>query len=354
MRYYFIAGALLVLIVVLCVCYYVSRPAATAVPGLDYTKAAVPRHVTALKHQDPAERKRAAQALWQIGVYAKEATPALLAGTKDPNPEVRAAVAQTLGRTSQGTQDAVPALVQALHDPSADVRAAAAKSLAEIWVGASVPVLMAERGGTNSESPKRRPGQGDPAFIAAAQSAIPALTAALQDADARIRTHAAEALAVTGPLAQSAVDALLPLLKDADDNARLQATLALEGIGPGAKSAVRQLAANLREDKIVGIRVNSASALGRIHGNAEVAVPALLHAALNDPEPDVRTWAMMGLDAFGPEAKSAIPAIRQAAGEAKFGDDPRRQWALTQLAERLECKSPPPNPERQSGPPTGR
>ena len=158
---------------------------------------------------------------------------------------------------------------------------------------------------------------------------------------------------MTGPLAQPAVDALLPLLKDADDNARLQATLALEGIGPGAKAAVPQLAANLREDKIVGIRVNSASALGRIHGNAEVAVPALLHAVLNDPEPDVRTWAMMGLDAFGPEAKSAIPAIRQAAGEAKFGDDRRRQWALTQLAERLEGKSPPLNPERRSGPPTG-
>jgi hypothetical protein len=350
MRSAVIAGALLTLIVVLFVCYHVSRPAATAVPGLDqsvYTPAAVPGHVTTLKHQDPAERKRAARALWQIGVYAKEATPALLAGAKDPDPEVRAAVAQALGRTSQGTQDAVPALVQALQDLSADVRAAAAKSLAEIWVAAFVPASV------TGDAPKRRAGQGDPAFTAAARSAIPALTAALQDADARVRAHAAEALVATGPLAQPAVDALLPLLKDADDNARLQATLALEGIGPGAKAAAPQLAANLREDKVVGIRVNSASALGRIHGHAEVAVPVLLHAALYDPEPEVRTWAMFGLDAFGPEAKSAVPAIRQAAGEPRFRDDPRLQQALSQLAERLEGKSPPPNPERRSGPPRG-
>src|SRR5262245_29306857 len=265
MRPYFKkAGSLLALsaVLVACLVYVNRRPIPTALPGLDkseYTPAAVPGHITALKHDEPAERKRAARALWQMGVYAKEATPALLAAAKDPDPEVRAAVDQALGRTSQGTQDAVPVLVEALEDTDAAARAAAAKSLAEIWTAAvaPAPAEAGPKGRPNQVAAKRPPVQRDPAFTAAAKSAIPALTAALGDADARVRAHAAEALAVTGPLAQAAVDALLPLLKDADDNARLQATLALEGVGPGAKAAVPQLASNLRDEKVVGIRVNS-------------------------------------------------------------------------------------------------
>jgi HEAT repeat protein len=145
------------------------------------------------------------------------------------------------------------------------------------------------------------------------------------------------------------VDNLLTLLQDTDDNTRLQATLALGAIGPGAKAAVPQLAANLRDDKVVGIRANAAAALGRIRVNAAVAVPALLHAALNDPEPDVRGWAMNGLGAFGPEAKSAIPALREAAQDPKLGEDQRRQQAVAQLADRLEGKVPA-NSGRRSGP----
>jgi HEAT repeat protein len=327
--------------------------------GLDrseFTAQAVPGQIRALKDPDAAVRTRAATALWQIGVYAKDATPELLAIAKDAHPEVREAVAKALGRTSQGTQDALPALIEALKDKEAGVRAAAAASLTEIWIADK------QSAGSETSSPAR-PGPRSssappviplsPKSEKAAQPAIPLLTVALRDPDARVRGHVAAALAETGLLAQPAVDELVHIIdKDTDDNARLQAVLALGNIGPGARAAVPVMVKMVRHEKVDGIRVNTAAGLGMIRCDAEKVVPALVEAFLKDEHPDVRTWAMISIDQFGPEGKIALPALKAAAAEPKTKEDPELQRRITRLIARLEGKplSPDTTPSKRSGP----
>jgi HEAT repeat protein len=303
------------------------------VPGTDlshFHPSVVPEHIETLKSTDAADRKKAAKILWQIGVAAREATPTLLQTAKDADPEVREAAVKALGRTSQETKDALPVLIEALNDDQAEVRAAAAISLAEVW-------RMGGKGRSAAGSARvGRPGEGRnnqggnprtivpliPSYEALAQKAVPLLTAALRDADARVRTHAAEALAEAGPLAEPAVSDLVQILqKDTGPDARLQATLALANIGPRAKAAVAVLVEKLRGEKADGVRVNTAVALGMIRSSPETVVPALVDTFLKDEHPDARLAAMGSLGQFGPEAKIAIPLLREAA------KDPANQLA---------------------------
>jgi HEAT repeat protein len=289
-------------------------------PGTDLSRFhpdAVPGHIEALKSPDAAARKEAATTLWQIGAAARDATPALLRTAKDADPEVRQAAVKALGRTSQETQDALPVLIEALKDDHAGVRAAAGTSLAEVW-----------RIGGKGRSAEGRAGEGRgnrggdplkvvpliPSYEALARKAVPLLTEALRDADARVRTHAAEALAETGPLAEPAVPDLIQLLqKDADRDARLQATLALANTGPAAGAAVPVLVEKLRSEKADGVRVNTAAALGMIRSSPQTVVPALVETFLTDEHPDARGAAMASIGQFGPEAGIAVPLLREAA-----------------------------------------
>jgi TonB family protein len=86
--------------------------------------------------------------------------------------------------------------------------------------------------------------------------ALPALVAALQDPDPRVRGGAAEELGDVGPKAAAAVPKLIALLSEPDEGLRNNACIGLKGIGPAAKDAL----------------------------------PALRHA-LSDPSPDVRKFA---------------------------------------------------------------
>jgi HEAT repeat protein len=315
---------------------------------------AVPGHIEALKSEDAAARRKAATALWQIGATAGEATPALLETARDADPQVRAAAVQALGRTSQESQDAVPALIKALEDDLAEVRAAAATSLAETWRTAGKGRSGAGRppAGRGNPGDPRRVVPLIPSYEALARKAVPLLTAALRDTDARVRACAAEALAETGPLAEPAVPGLVQLLqKDPDGAARLQATLALANVGPGARAAAPALVEKLQGEKADGVRVNTAVALGMIRSSPETVVPALVKTFLTDEHPDARMAAMVSIGQFGPEATIAIPLLREAAR------DPRNQRSegatknIDRLLTFIGKKAQEPQKERPGPPP---
>jgi HEAT repeat protein len=79
-------------------------------------KAAVPVLINALK--DPAVhlRRRAADALYRIGVGATAAMPALINALKDQDADVRGSAAEALGAIGIEARAAVPALIDALKD----------------------------------------------------------------------------------------------------------------------------------------------------------------------------------------------------------------------------------------------
>jgi HEAT repeat protein len=338
-------------------------------PGSDMSylsPAAIPGHLDTLKGHDPAARKKSAHILWQMGAEAKEATPTLLETAKDADPEVRSAAVKALGRTAQGTPDAIPGLLEALQDQDAAVRAAAATSLAETWRGMASPRRSNDprekigpprdsqgrrREVRDNPSPEESPAKFAPPFESLAKKAVPLLTAALRDADARVRAGAAEALVETGPLGEQAVPDLVKLLEtDEDSNARLQATLALANIGPGAKASVPVLIQKLRSEKDDGVRVNTAVALGSIRANPETVIPALVETVLTDKHSDARRAAMRSIGQFGPEAQRALPLLQAAVKDSKYLNSKDTMQQINQLRSFIEGQVEGSAKDRAQGP----
>jgi hypothetical protein len=78
---------------------------------------------------DPAERRKAADSLGQLGAAAYPAVPALIEALSDADAGVRRSAAQALGRMGPQADAAVPALTAALADPNPGVRESAAQAL---------------------------------------------------------------------------------------------------------------------------------------------------------------------------------------------------------------------------------
>jgi HEAT repeat protein len=279
---------------------------------------------------DPAVRRTAAAALARAGAPAM-AAPRLAAALQDPDESVRAEAAR--GLQAPGPEDvaAVDALVAALGDSSGLVRGRAARGL---WtatggrVRARVPPdrLLAAL----LESAKEA-GSGDMpdpdlvlALAAAGRSATPQLAAALGDADARVRWHAAAALMQLRRGAREAAPALRRAMDDGEWAVRNAAGRALEDVVD--KQSVPMLAQALT-DPSPETRYHVARALARVGPGSAAAVP-VLEAALRDPDWEVRMEAAWALSAVGPAAAATEPALRDALRDPDPQVRASAAWAL--------------------------
>jgi HEAT repeat protein/lysophospholipase L1-like esterase len=174
---------------------------------------------------------------------------------------------------------------------------------------------------------------------APAESTVPALLAALQDARPTVRARSAWALGQKGSEARAARGALIPLLNDADPGVRWRASEAVAALGVDRESCLSPLSEVLQQRTSPG-RAQAARLLGRLGGEARIVVPLLVDALL-DPREEVRSQAAVALGAVGPAARSAIPALVAAFGDATIRwqvadalatvgpDAPEAQAALT-------------------------
>ena len=80
-------------------------------------------------------------------------------------------------------------------------------------------------------------------------------------------------------------------------------------IGPGAIDAVPALSHALTNEVKAEARQCAAEALGAIHSQPKIAVPALL-LALRDSSPDVQAQAALSLGEFRTNAETALPTLR--------------------------------------------
>lgn len=162
-----------------------------------------------LKTTETADRqwKKAVNSLAEMGLRV---VPALIEATGDDHPEVRRGASQALHKIGPAV---VPFLIKALKHDNSSVRETAARSLYGL-------------------APK-------------AQTAIPALTDAMQDSDAFVRQWVATALQNMahhfGPILKVAVPGLTELLKDGDFMVRMWAAHALGSIGDAAVPAIPAL-----------------------------------------------------------------------------------------------------------------
>jgi HEAT repeat protein len=157
----------------------------------------------------------------------------------------------------------------------------------------------------------------------AAKSAIPALVAALEDADAQVRFNAGHSL---GRMGKEAVPALIASL----NNEKLQRLILpiLAGIGPDAADSVG-LVAGLIRAKDLETRREALVALAAIGPNAKSTVPELIKT-LEDPQFTNRPASAFALGKIGD--KAAVPALKKALETA---DNSAMRivsvWALLQI-----------------------
>jgi HEAT repeat protein len=169
----------------------------------------------ALKADDAATRRAAAEVLRKVGPKAHEALPALEAAAKDADPQFRAAAVTALrdvvtvppdGKLDAAGESVLQALSGGLRDPDGEVRIAA--HLGMIRLG---------------------------------RAAAPALGTALGDKEPAVRRLAAETLQKLGPAARTATPDLVAALRDADADVRDGAGWVLEGLDPELRAALPAL-----------------------------------------------------------------------------------------------------------------
>jgi hypothetical protein len=210
--------------------------------------------------------------------------------------------------------NAVPALIEIFNAKlSLSSQEAAASSLGSIGPPArqAAPALALNLADTNSYARLecvRALGR----IQAEPQVVVPALVNCLNDSHPGVRQLAIEALGQFGPDAEAAVPALLDIC-DRNTVESPHAATALGLMGPAAKPAVPSLLRVLAdENRDSEFRFQCIGALGRIHAEPELVVPALMKCindTLTDTDVRMRMFSTTALGQYGPKAQPAVSLL---------------------------------------------
>jgi HEAT repeat protein len=278
------------------------------------------------------------------------AVPILDELLRDESIEVRMQALQSAQGLASKYPTAVTALLPALTrvlkvDDSTAVRYAALQPLSKCGLAAAAALL--EAAGTDKDAKVRT-------YAIAAlhglkvdpKEAVPVLVKRLQeDPDTTVRRSAVRTLAKLGP------DAVAPLqtaLADKINEIQLDAVTALGQLGDDAKSALPSIKDLAQKADHPSVRKAAVMALGKLGPDGETAVAGLIKGgdsatrlaclqalapamgqapdkklvpdliiALGDEDLKVKAVAATLLGQIGPEAKSAVPALKKAAAGAE-------------------------------------
>lgn len=176
-------------------------------------------------------------------------------------------------------------------------------------------------------------------FVAVQEDGLSELKKALRDPDPKVRVQAAIDLSNLGPKARPALPALFELLKDKDASVRARAVASITQISfVDEKKMLRpveeidqkilQALIPFIEDKALEVRRTAIGAVGYGREKSKEAVPKLI-AAMKDGQ--TRTHAITCLGAIGPDAKAAVPALREALKDEKMAVRMAAARALTAI-----------------------
>jgi len=196
-----------------------------------------------------------------------------------------------LGKLGAEAKSAVPALAKALSHESKDVRWHAARTLGSIGLEAN--------------------------------SAVPALVEALGDDVPEVRAYAAFALGKIGDGTDAVVDRLIDRLFDPNALVRRASVKAMREIAPPDEK-VRPIVLKILEEGDPAIVL---PALHTLADEGKEAVPRLCKALKHDR---ACYWACLVLAEIGPDAKAAVPHIKDV---LKHEDPVVRLQALVTLGE---------------------
>ena len=295
---------------------------------------------------DPTETVRweAINSLASLGFErASETLPLLLAALKDESPNVRAAAAGALGNLGSSDNvdapEAAPRLVELTKDANGDVRSAAAWALGHVGATAEVAVPALA---TLIEDPIADARNNALASLEQAGGevalALPQLITALKNPDASVRTWVAKLIGLGGERSKQATDALIERLADPSVNVRVWSAYALRQIGAPAVAAIPRLVKALGEDPEPKMRVEAARALAAFGPLAGAAADALA-AACRDPDADVRLWSLFALGESKVKSDAVVAALKSAAASNDERVVAEANKSLEKLGEEHDAKA---------------
>jgi HEAT repeat protein len=145
-------------------------------------------------------------------------------------------------------------------------------------------------------------------------SDIPELVKCLEKKDAKVRIEAAERLAELGPQAKTAAAALVKALKDKEPLVRQIAATALGKLGRDSGKEVRKDVFKALNDKDAGVRLAALEALANLGKPDLSELPILLeklHSSVEEGQLKSCFLIAQLLASLGPDAKSAVPDLRE-------------------------------------------
>ena len=264
--------------------------------GEPVAKRGLPALIQALTDEHYEVRSYAASALDDMGSAGVRAVPALIERlNNDKNLGVIRNVVRTLGRIGPAAKDAVPALIKLAQENRSDLYVSqyvptivlavfqidqTAFYQIELPTQALVLMMMEELITYNNDIALQ---------VVDDKTMVSTLIEALGDEDSDVRKIAARALGRMAPTAQTAVPALTVALNDTSDGVRRHATIALGEIREDVP--LQALIAVLR-DVDLEVAIQAAKALGKIRDPA--AGPALVKTLMTE-RPAIRlaaAWAL--------------------------------------------------------------
>ena len=288
-------------------------------------QATVPELTAALRDKDARVRHNAALGLSDIGPGAKPVIPQLIEALKD-DAQPTILRAYTMGFAVRG--DSFWARTDPVEEPDRTVRGAAQIALLSIGPLA-IPELTAALGNTDARV------RGGAAWVLGrlgtfpgntlvpeADMVAPQLAMGLSDPDEQASENAFAALYYRigslrkreKPIPAEVLTYAIAALGDTRFTVRMRATDALGSVGPDAVTAVPQLVHAL-QDASFKVAAHACAALGEIGPSAKAAVPGIT-AAFDTlvqqrelAEPTLRIIFYGALGKFGPEAREAVPLV---------------------------------------------
>jgi HEAT repeat protein len=223
-----------------------------ALSRIDLTagRAAMDAAQAALSSTDVNARRRAAETLGGLGLFARPAVPSLIAASRDPDALVRDRAVSALGRIGIPTAEILPVLITALDDPVYHVRYAAVvamEQLPALSLAAALPALQRIARGQD-QAVKSRAGYAANRIQTAYPLSIELSTSRYMLASGlESQLYTLHKLAALGPAAAPMAADLAALLDGPDDIVRYSAIEALGAMGPAAHSAAPALRAHLAD-----------------------------------------------------------------------------------------------------------
>jgi HEAT repeat protein len=230
-----------------------------------------------------------------------------------PDDASRAIAAELLARIGPEAADAVPTLLRCLNVESAAVRQQAQVALGAIHSQPDLVVPALINNLTNVTG-RREAVLSLGLFQTKATPAVPALLNLFlndpdkTDPDKMVQAAAGQALGMIRGQPDVVIPELIRRLNDPDLFSRQDSVRALGYYGEAAEPAIPMLLKILHDkNEDVVVRALTADALGRIHTDSALVVPALLEY-LKDPQA-IHSSAAQALGRFGPDARAAVPDL---------------------------------------------